>query len=112
MSRREAMRSSLHSRVLKHESRAVLLLEALDLEGYLDHVECSKSIKPVISPSARLFFAYCRAENFVGDKNMLATLSLIGPSFSLFALASVHSGSTKNAFHFFSRSASESHFKM
>lgn len=33
----------------------------------------------------------------------------MGPSFSLFALASIHSGSAKKAFHFFSRSARDSH---
>lgn len=53
--------------------------------------------------------SYCSAENFVGVKKLLATLSLIWPSFSLFAFTSFHSGSAKNAFHFFSRSASESH---
>lgn len=58
------------------------------------------------------FRPYCKAENPVGVKKLLATCALIGPSFSLSAFASTHSGSAKKAFHFFSRSARESQASM
>src|ERR1051326_8458778 len=51
---------------------------------------------------------YFTAENAVGCKIWLLALSKIAPSFSLAARAEIQSGSAMNAFHFFSRSASDS----
>ena len=47
-------------------------------------------------------------ENAVGTRNWLETLATIAPSFSVSARLACHSGSAAKAFHFFSRSASDS----
>ncbi len=48
------------------------------------------------------------AENAVGWRIWLCAFARIGPSFSLSARAEIQAGSLINAFHFFSRSASDS----
>src|SRR5215208_7551758 len=53
---------------------------------------------------------YFTDEKLVGARNELITLATIGPLASVPARAECHSGSAWKAFHFFSRSASESHF--
>jgi hypothetical protein len=47
-------------------------------------------------------------ENAVGIRNWLETLATMAPSFSVSARLACHSGSAAKAFHFFSRSASDS----
>ena len=51
---------------------------------------------------------YFTDENAVGARNWLETLATMAPSFSVSARSACHSGSAAKAFHFFSRSASES----
>jgi hypothetical protein len=50
-------------------------------------------------------------EKLVGCRKELTTFATIGPFFSVSARAACHSGSAWNAFHFFSRSASESNLR-
>src|SRR5579863_7320090 len=57
---------------------------------------------------ARLGNVYFTAEKAVGCRIWLLAFARIGPSFSLSARAEIQAGSLMKAFHFFSRSASDS----
>src|ERR1700716_1084806 len=74
-----------------------------------------------LSPGRRLFFYplcltaslvknYFTDEKLVGCRKEFATRWTIGPFASVSARWRCHSGSAWKVFHFFSRSASESHF--
>ena len=51
---------------------------------------------------------YFTDENAVGDQELVRDVGTIAPSFSVSARLACHSGSAAKAFHFFSRSASDS----
>src|SRR5713101_7706823 len=54
---------------------------------------------------------YFTSEKLVGCRIWFSTRARIAPFFSVSARALIHSGSAWKAFHFFSRSASDSHFR-
>ena len=67
--------------------------------------ECAPARHEVGSPRSH---RYLTDENAVGGRSWFETLATIAPSFSVSARLACHSGSAWKAFHFFSRSASDS----